>query len=75
MYEYDAHGKLSRVREQQQDGEHHYRVYTNTYDAAGRLVKRVSGGTELTFAYNARGDVSEVIAKSGARTLYTYDYR
>ncbi len=75
MYEYDAHGMISRVREQPKGDDHHYRVHTNTYDAAGRLVKRVIGGTEQTFTYNARGDVSEVIAKSGARTLYTYDYR
>jgi YD repeat-containing protein len=83
MYEYDSHGGLSRVREQGSDGEHFYRDYASTYDAAGRLTARTVGGTASQFKWNTRGDVSDVIdsripAQGGAleaKTIYTYVYR
>jgi len=82
MYEYDANGEVSRIR-QQHGPDHAYLVYENTYDASGRLVRRILGGTDSTFRWNARGDVVEVvdkeIASQGGRlkrkTVYTYRYR
>jgi YD repeat-containing protein len=82
MNEYDAHGNVSRVRQQNRE-QHNYLVYENTYDSSGRLARRIHGGTDTTFTWNARGDVVEVvdreIAKNGGKlrdkTVYTYVYR
>jgi YD repeat-containing protein len=79
MIEYDANGQISRVREQLQGGEHYYRVYETTYDAGGRIAKRVVGGTETSYAYNARGDVVEAVHELAgnitSKTVYAYVYR
>ena len=79
MIEYDANGQISRIREQLKGGEHYYLVYETTYDAARRITKRVIGGTETTYTYNARGDVIEAVHKLAgsitSKTVYTYVYR
>jgi YD repeat-containing protein len=79
MIEYDANDQISRIRQQRKDGEHHYVVYDTTYDAAKRITKRVIGGTETTYLYNARGDVIEAVHKLAgnvtSKTVYTYVYR
>ena len=79
MIEYDANGQISRIRQQLQGGEHYYLVYETTYDAGGRITKRVIGGTETTYTYNARGDVIEAVHRVAgnitSKTVYTYVYR
>jgi YD repeat-containing protein len=71
MYEYDAHGRVARVREQIAGGEHYYRVYERDYDGAGRLTREKVGGTETAFAYDARGDLTSS-ARLAAGALKTY---
>lgn len=79
MIEYDANGEIARIRQQVQGGEHYYLVYETTYDAAKRIAKRVIGGGETTYTYNARGDVIETVHKLAgnvtSKTVYTYAYR
>jgi YD repeat-containing protein len=78
LYEYDDHGEISRVREQNRQT-HHYRVHENRYDAAGRLIHQRIGGSETTYHYNARGDVSEeqnqLAGKPTTHLTYQYEYR
>jgi hypothetical protein len=82
MNEYDAHGALARVRQQTKD-RHHYLSFDTTYTTAGKVATRIVGNLQSSYAWNARGDVSEiverVIASQGgalqAKTVYTYDYR
>jgi YD repeat-containing protein len=82
MLEYDARGGISRIRQQTAE-EHHYLVYETTYDAAGRITRQILGGTDTTYRWNSRGDVSEVTARAIAaqggaitqQTVYRYTYR
>lgn len=78
MYEYDSHGEISRIREQNRET-HHYRVHENRYDDGGRLVHQRVGGTETDFRHNSRGDIAEAKESlRGAptrRLFYEYSYR
>lgn len=55
------------------------RISKNSYDAAGQLIKQISGyGTaaqrdEVTNAYSANGMQTALIDAMGARTTYEYD--
>lgn len=83
LYEYDAHGNVSRVREQMRGDRHWYRSSEHTYDKANRVATREIGNRIESFTYNARGDVAEIAehlipAQGGAlqaKSTYTYRYR
>lgn len=78
LVEYDAHGYISRVRQQNRE-QHFYLVNDNTYDTNGRLATRKRGATTVHFTWNARGHVTEERGEhDGAvvtKTVYRYDYR
>lgn len=78
MYEYDAHGEVSRIREQNREM-HHYRVHENQYDDGGRLIHQRIGGTETDYRHNTRGDIAEarerMSGSPAARLIYEYSYR
>lgn len=82
MIEYNAHGDIDRIRQQNAE-RHYYLVYDNTYDRTGHLATQILGGTQTDYTWNARGDIAEVVtrripAQGGAverKTVYTYDYR
>lgn len=78
LYEYDPHGEISRVREQNSET-HYYRVHENEYDPAGRLARERIGGTQSFYQYDARGNITQELRQSSGspttRMLYTYEYR
>lgn len=82
MIEYNAHGDIDRIRQQNAE-RHYYVVYDNTYDPGGHLVTQILGGTQSDYTWNARGDITGVVtrripAQGGAierETVYTYEYR
>lgn len=82
MIEYNAHGDIDRIRQQNKE-RHDYLVYENTYDKAGHLVVQILGGTQSEYTYDARGEMTEqltrrIAAQGGAvdsKVVYTYDYR
>ncbi|MEO8703949.1 MAG: hypothetical protein ABI867_28120 [Kofleriaceae bacterium] len=82
MYEYDTHGNVDRVREQNTES-HHYRSYENTYDTGGMLTRRIEGNSDSTYRWNTRGDVAEIVTKTIAsqggapqrKQVFTYRYR
>lgn len=75
MPEYDAHGVVTRTRQQMSDGEHAYLSQTNTYDANGRLTTIEMGRTSTTFTYDKNGNVVAETRSDGSETLYTYKRR
>jgi YD repeat-containing protein len=75
MNEYDRRGNIRRVR-QQTRRRHHYLIYKNRYDAAGRLVEVTMGGSKRAFSYNKRGhkilEVQTMGGKPRGKKVYTY---
>jgi YD repeat-containing protein len=76
--EYDAHGYVSRIRQQNRET-HFYLVNVNRYDKQGRLVSRELGHGTTHFQWNARGDIAEERKERDglvlSKVVYTYDYR
>ena len=81
MNEYDRRGNLRRVRHQlrSRGGRHFYRVYTNKYNAAGRLIQVTVGGSKRTYTYNKHGHkILELYTMGGkpyTKKVFTYTYR
>jgi YD repeat-containing protein len=76
MPEYDDHGTVSRIRQQNAE-EHFYLTYDNTYDAAGHLVEVRRGTYRTTYRYDDHDDVVEAVTLEGATVVAreTFSYR
>jgi YD repeat-containing protein len=78
MTEYDDHGHVTRIRQQNAE-QHQYLIFDNTHDAAGHLTEVRRGPETTTYTYDDHDDVIVARHTSGdgeaSEADYAYDRR
>ncbi|MBL7661561.1 RHS repeat protein, partial [bacterium] len=72
LYDYDSKFRVDRVTLPTHNGGTANVVYDYVYDSNYNLTQASGGGTTLTFAYNAKGNLTQVTDSSGAYEAITY---